>query len=131
MADDAVKHGKTTIQGATGYFKWAANQSETSTVKYIFVAKEKYVSQEELAIYAQGLLTLKGTMKVHCVVGIKQNQVQVRKTSCFWAACCQKEYNKCQMCAGWTEHLLKKDTHDKTTISNDDKDKDKEEPRND
>ena len=30
-----------------------------------------------------------------------------------------------------TEHLLKKDTHDKTMISNDDKDKDKEEPRND
>ena len=37
------------------------------------------------------------------------------------------------MCAGWTEHLLKKDTHDKTMISIDDKgkDKDKEEPRND
>ena len=35
------------------------------------------------------------------------------------------------MCAGWTEHLLKKDTYDKTMISNDDKDKDKEEPRND
>ena len=59
----------------------AANQSETSGVKYIFVAKEKYdVSQEELAIYAQGLLTLKGTMKVHCVVGVKQNQIQVRET---------------------------------------------------
>ena len=35
------------------------------------------------------------------------------------------------MCAGWTEHLLKTDTHNKTTISNDDQDKDKEEPRND
>ena len=35
------------------------------------------------------------------------------------------------MCAGWIEHLLKKVTHDKTTINNDDKNKDKEEPRND
>ena len=79
IADDAVKHRKTTIQDATDY--WAANQSETSTVKYIFVAKEKYdVSQEELAIYAQGLLTFKCTMKVYCVVGIKQNQVRVRET---------------------------------------------------
>ena len=33
MADDAVKHGKTTIQDTTHYLKWAANQSETSTVK--------------------------------------------------------------------------------------------------
>ena len=71
MADDAVKHGKTTDQDSTNYFKWTANQSETLTVKYIFVAKEKYdVSQEELAIYAQGLLSLKGTIRVHCVVGI-------------------------------------------------------------
>ena len=85
MVDDAVKHGETTIQDATDYFNWATNQSETSTVKYTFVAKEKYDdSQEELAMYAQGLLTLKGTMKVHCVVGIKQNQVRVRETSCFW-----------------------------------------------
>ena len=38
MADDTVKHVKTTIQDATDHFKWAANQSETSTVKYIFVA---------------------------------------------------------------------------------------------
>ena len=69
MADDAVKHGKT-----TDYFKWAVNQSETSTVNYIIVAREKYdVSQEELAINGRGLLTLKGTIKVHCVVGIKQN----------------------------------------------------------
>ena len=60
MADDAAKHGKTIIQDAIDYFKWAANQSETSTVKYIFLTKEKYdVSQEELAVYAQGLLTLK------------------------------------------------------------------------
>ena len=59
MAGDAVKHGKTTIQDATDYFKWTANQSETSTVRYIFVAKEKYdVSQEDLAIYTKGLLTL-------------------------------------------------------------------------
>ena len=65
---------------------------------------------------------------MHCVVGIKQNQVRVRETSCFMF---QKENDKSQMFAGWTEHLLKKDTHDKTTISNDDKDKDKEEPRND
>ena len=49
MANDAVKHGKTTIQDATDYFKSAANQSETSTVKYIFVTKEKYdVSKESL-----------------------------------------------------------------------------------
>ena len=101
MADDAVKHRKTTIQDATNYFKLAADQSETSTVKYIFVAKEKYdVSQEELAIYAQGLLTLKGTMEVHCVIGIKQNQVWVRETSCFCTACCQKENDKSRMCAG-------------------------------
>ena len=73
----------------------------------------------------------KGTMKVHCVVGIKQNQVRVRETSCFCAACCQKENDTSQTCAGWTKHLLKKDTHDKTMISIDDKDKDnKEEPRN-
>ena len=64
---------------------------------------------------------------MHCVAGIKENQVRVRETSCFCAACCQKENYKSQMCAGW------KDTHDKTMISNDDKDKDKdkEEPRND
>ena len=94
------------------------------------MAKEKYdVSQEALAIYTQGLLTFKGTMKVDCVVGIKQNQVRVIETSCLCAACCQKENDKSQMC--WTEHLLKKDTYDKTTISNDDKDKDKEEPCND
>ena len=52
-------------------------------------------------------------------------------TSKLHASCCQKENDKSLMFAGWTEHLLKKDTHDKTTISNDDEDKDKEEPRND
>ena len=67
-------------------------------------------------------------MKVHCVLGIKQNQVRAREASCFCAACFQKKNGKSQMCAGWTEHLLKKDTHHKTTISNVDKDKDKEEP---
>ena len=90
-----------------------------------------YVSQEERAIYAQGLLSLKGTMKVYCVVGIKQNQVRVRESSCFCAACCYKKNDKSQVCAGWTKHLWKKDTHDKTTISNNDKDKGKKEPRND
>ena len=37
MADDAVKHGKTTIQDAKDFFKWATIESQATTVKYIFV----------------------------------------------------------------------------------------------
>ena len=37
MADDAVKHGKTTIQDAKDFFKWATTESQATTVKYIFV----------------------------------------------------------------------------------------------
>ena len=84
MADDAVKHGKTTTQDAKDFFKWATTESQATTVKYIFVPKENYDdSQAELAKYAKGLITLKGTMKVHCVKGIQAKQVLVKETSCF------------------------------------------------
>ena len=108
MADDAVKHGKTTIQDAKEFFKWATTESRATTVKYIFMPKENYDdSQAELAKYAEGLITLKGTIKVHCVKGIQANQVLVKETSCFCPSCKNKE-NLSDMCHGWSKHALKK-----------------------
>ena len=92
MADDAVKNGKTTTQDAKDFFKWATTESRATTVKYIFVPEENYDdSQAELAKYADKLIILKGTMKVHCVEGIQANQVLVKETSCFCPSCKNKE----------------------------------------
>ena len=120
MADDAVKNGKTTIQYAKDFFKWATTESQATTVKYIFVPKENYDdSQAELAKYAEGLITLKGIMKVHCVKVIQANQVLVQEISCLCPSCKNKE-NLSDMCQGWSKHALKKDPLERNQDKGDD-----------
>ena len=122
MADDAVKHGKTTIQDAKDFFKWATSESRETSVKYIFVSKENYDdSQEEFAKFVEGLITLKGIMKVHCVKGkgIQENQVLFQETSCFCPSCKNKE-NLSNMCHGWSKHALRKDPLERNQDEGDD-----------
>ena len=92
-------------------------------MKYIFVPKENYDDgQAELAKYAEGLITLKGTMKVHCFKGIQANQVLVKETSRFCPSCKSKE-NLSNMCHGWSKHALKKDPLERNQDEGDDNSK--------
>lgn len=89
MADEAVRQQKATIQDADDFFLWAQEHTANSSIKYLFVSKER-CSDAQAAIDAFGILQpVAGTMKLHAVIpatGI-EGYVAVRNTSCFCANC--------------------------------------------
>jgi hypothetical protein len=104
MADTAIKTSKVVIQDALDFFKWANEKS--SFVNVIF----KYVPDTDITIKisslegSQSLLRpVKGTMKLHAVVGTGNSNIFVRETSCYCVRCLTDE-----MCDTWRKETTRK-----------------------
>ena len=82
FADEAMKTGKVIIQDAKDFFAWTELSSCTMhNVKFRIIPKEK----SEYTGKAQK--TIKGTMKIHAVVGQGSNSDLVRNVSCYCGVC--------------------------------------------
>ena len=100
MADQAMKSGKAVIQDAKDFFGWT--QSENCNLKNInfkFVPKEQC---ENTATEIQQWINrpIKGTMKIHAVVGLGNNAILVKETSCYCQSCLAGN-----MCDSWRRDM--------------------------
>ncbi|CAC5377379.1 unnamed protein product [Mytilus coruscus] len=107
-AENAVKQGKTSIQSADDFMEWARRARESgSKVKYIFYNQQDYDISEKFLSERITPVAVKGTFKIHYVIGNGINEVYSRVTSCYC--------NKCivdistSTCEGYTLHRLVKD----------------------
>ena len=81
MADAAIKQGKADIQDAETFYKLASHTD--TAVKYVLEPKGNI----DDTLRNLPLATIKGTMKVHAVVGQGENTIKVRNTSCYCDDC--------------------------------------------
>ncbi|XP_052257645.1 uncharacterized protein LOC127862523 [Dreissena polymorpha] len=88
LADNAIKTGKVMIQDASGFYSWAKETSSFHNVEFKFVT-DKEISDKTIVIakYAANLRPVKGTMKLHAVVGQGNFKIFVRDTSCYCVGC--------------------------------------------
>lgn len=87
LADQAVKSGKVIIQDANDFFCWTQSaHCSTKQVKFRFVLKE-HCQQTEKEIALWNAKPVKGTMKVHAVVGQGSNSILVGNVSCYCSDC--------------------------------------------
>ena len=87
MADEAVRSGKNTIQDAEEFFKWTQTEScSMKSVKFMFV-KSSMCEQKAIALGMNEIKPVKGTMKVHAVIGKGNNEIMVSNVSCYCEVC--------------------------------------------
>lgn len=103
MADDAVKTGKATIQDAHEFFTWASTSQSNSSLEYRFYTKEDYTQAEAYLLRKYSRVEqVKGTMKLHSVAGVSQEQIKIRATSCYCDKCLTAEGFEPSPTCGWT-----------------------------
>ncbi|KAK3089949.1 hypothetical protein FSP39_007894 [Pinctada imbricata] len=86
-ADNAVKQGKATIQDANDFFAWACSET-SSNIKYKFIQTEDFeVTKGEVEQRTKVIVPVKGTMKIHAVVGVADGTVRTRDVSCVCPEC--------------------------------------------
>lgn len=98
MADQAMKSGKAVIQEASDFFAWTQ-----SPVCHMHNVKFRYITRESCQITANDLADsktkpVKGTMKIHAVVGLGNSCIFVRDVSCYCDACLNGNY-----CSQWRQ----------------------------
>lgn len=101
-ADLAIKQGKITVQDACYYFD-KVQQYHTSA-EYVFVKSEDCTTKREsLTEINRNLQPVKGTMQIHCVIGMEKGIIATSTTSCYCSDCLEaKCHNTSKAC------LLKK-----------------------
>ena len=98
LADEAMRSGKVLIQDANGFYQWAKSSS-MKNVTFVFVpSTECDKKRTELNEWQSALKPIKGTMKLHAVVGLGNSKVKVRDVSCYCAECLSGD-----LCNGWSE----------------------------
>ena len=103
MADDAVKSGKATIQDAADFFQWTQSENCTmKTVQFMFVSSTD-CQQKSRTINTYDIKPIKGTMKIHAVVGRGNNLILTSNVSCYCTDCIKGE--AC-MSNQWTHNTL-------------------------
>ena len=85
LADEAMRSGKATIQDATDFYKWAINSS-MKNVQFKFVSSEK-CKDTEVRLQSHPVKAVKGTMKIHAVVGQGDSRIKTRVVSCYCSEC--------------------------------------------
>ncbi|KAK6168588.1 hypothetical protein SNE40_019788 [Patella caerulea] len=85
MADQAVRCGKVVIRDAHDVFQWSMN-SNIKGVKFLFVSSDtcKEVSKR---LKARTISAVRGTFKLHVVVGMGSSTVALKETSCYCEIC--------------------------------------------
>ena len=85
LADEAMRSGKARIQDANDFFKWATN-SNMKNVKFIFVSADK-CAETETTLKKNPVRPVKGTMKIHGVVGLGHSKIKIGEVSCYCPVC--------------------------------------------
>ena len=80
-----MKSGKVVIQDAADFMFWAQNSS-MKAVKFIYVDSTEGQSMSE-NIKRQEFKPVKGTMKIHAVVGMGNSQNATHEVSCYCETC--------------------------------------------
>ena len=109
LADDAVKRETAVIQDAHDFYAWASQEREDSDITYFFVSKQDCaLSAKQIDQKWSSVQTLKGTLKLHTVVGIGDQKLLVRNLSCYCDSCwIHKEMHPTSsMCNGWATRTL-------------------------
>ena len=87
MADEAVRSGKATIQDAEDFFKWTQSENcSMKTVHFMFV-QSSVCQQKSAALSMHEIKPVKGTMKLHAVVGKGNNTISTSNVSCYCEEC--------------------------------------------
>lgn len=91
-ADLAIKQGKITVQDACDYFD-KIQQYHTSA-EYVFVKSEDCTTKREsLTGINRNLQPVKGTMQIHCVIGMEKGIIATSTTSCYCSDCLEAKYH--------------------------------------
>ena len=113
-ADLAIRQGKITVQDAPEYFERA--QKYHTSAKYIYVESTECTdSRLEVADYNKRMTPLKGTMQVHCVVGVSKGVIKTTITSCYCQDClksCFHDYSLTNLMKGEKTSLVVEAEHD-------------------
>jgi hypothetical protein len=112
-ADTAMKIGKVNITCAKDFYEWGSKSD--SKIAYKFVEKHEYEdSNKEHEELVKELNTIKGTLKLHVVVGLNANEIMVRETTCVCNKCFADTgfiFDKDNTC-GWQKHFVRNVTHE-------------------
>lgn len=84
-ADEATRSGKATIQDASDFYQWAINSS-MKNVQFKFVSSE-ICKEREKELQDTLVKAVKGTMKIHAVVGEGESNIKVQEVSCYCRVC--------------------------------------------
>ena len=126
-ADNAIKHGKASIQNASDFFSYAQKTMEegSSKVKYIYYTQEDY-DEAKSTLDAKTLIqAVQGTFKIHYVVAINPMQIYTRNVSCYGQQCIDDVTQS--NCEGYTNHCLTmREKKNKDQIDPNQQDKSKE-----
>ena len=107
MADEAIRSGKAVIVDAEGFYEWGKSSSLTN-VTFRFVSSEKCIAKANV-LGEKVIKPVKGTMKLHAIIGQGNSRILTRDTSCYCAACLNKEHtNMCDMWTPVTMHVESK-----------------------
>lgn len=102
-ASTAIFQQKATIQSADDFYLWASEQQKC--IEYLFVSKED-CSRAKITIEHRetGLKRVIGTMKIHAVVPIANDQIYTRDLPCCCDSClASPSESEC----GWVRHSLR------------------------
>jgi hypothetical protein len=100
LADQAVKSGHAYIQDAMDFRAWAFSIGKSSSMRFRFVSSEDFTSYDQ-----SRLNPVCGTMQIHQIVGIGNNQLKSRNLSCFCRSCFSS--GKFLFgCEGWSSHCI-------------------------
>ena len=85
-ADNAVKRGLATIQSAADFYQWAATSQ--SKIEYSFISQDEYNTAFSKLTTRQNMLkAIRGTLKLHAAVGLKNGVIMTRETTCTCQTC--------------------------------------------
>jgi hypothetical protein len=91
-ADLAIKQGKITVQDAFDYHDKVQQYHRSAT--YVFVKSEECATKrDELTEINRNLQPVKGTMQLHCVIGLEKGKLATSITSCYCSDCIQYKYH--------------------------------------
>lgn len=103
LADEAVRSGKVTIQDAEDFFKWTQSPDcSLKNVYFIYVPSlECQLKLDQVNQY--DIHPVKGTMKIHAVVGMGSDEIMTSTVSCYCTECISNQVCKSNQ---WTSESL-------------------------
>ena len=108
MADTAIKTGKENINCGKDFFEWGSKTG--GKIKYEFVEKTEYEeANKQVEARQKQINPVKGTMKLHSVSCISEDEIMVRDVTCVCEKCFTKDgfmWTDTSTC-GWRKHSFK------------------------